>query len=265
MPVVVLDEQHAPVPGEDRPQFSRTPGPDRGSGRILSPVGDDGRARTRPERGVERVRQGPVVVDGNRDRAHAQCRDQIQQTAPARILDRDRVTRSEMGDQHSFDSVQRPRGGDHRPGRNTVRVEPGARQRGELRVDGRLRVHPRRACVRLGDHGEGVPQRGQQRGVGVTLPQVPHTRRGLHPHRPAGGARRPRPDPAASAPGRLDHAPLSQRAVGGRHRIGIHLQPTRQLPHGRQHLSGRQLTRTDRPLHTGGNLRCTPPTDPILS
>lgn len=106
MPVVVLDQQDPTVSGEDRPQFGRAPGTDRRSGRILRPVGDDDRPRTRPERRVEGVRQRAVVVDLDGDRAHAERRNEIQQATPAGILDRDRVTGPEVRDQHPFDRVQ---------------------------------------------------------------------------------------------------------------------------------------------------------------
>ena len=139
------------------------------------------------------VGQRPVVVDADGTGRSPSGRDQVEQAAPARVLDGDGVARLEVGGKHPLDGVEGARGDGERPVGHAVRVEsrpgragpaPGPRRRPRrARAPGR----PRSAAAAT------RPASGrQQRRVGVAVGDVPHAR----PGRPPGCAR------ARSWPGR---------------------------------------------------------------
>ena len=206
------------------------------------------------------VRQRPLVVHAHRGRAQPERRDQVEQAAPARVLDGDGVARLEVGREHALDGVERA-GGDGeraRPGTPSASKRR-AREARQLRVHGRLPVQDRLPVALLARPPRTPrPAGAAARGRGCRSP-----RPAPRPARPPGcssraGGRGLRPHPAAPAPGGLDDPPLAQGAVGGRDRVGIHPQLDRQLPHRRQQLTRLQLAGAHRALDARRNLRCAP-------
>ncbi|GAA1714090.1 hypothetical protein GCM10009680_64080 [Streptomyces yatensis] len=264
MPVVVLDQQHGRVGREHRSQLAGAGRAHHRAGRVLRPVGDHQRPRPLGQRLLHPLGQRSVVVDPDRDGAQPERRDQVEQTAPAGVLDRDRVTGTQMRGQHPLDRVERAGGDGDRPGRHPVRVEGGPGEFGDLGDDVRRAVQ--RGALRRAGRGrrERRAERGQQRGVGVAARQIARPG-GIDADPLAGRTGGARAHPAPPAPRRFDHAPFAQHAIGGRDRIGIHAQPLRQLPQGRQQLARWQLAGADRALHTGRDLGCASADDRIFS
>ncbi|OAR27289.1 hypothetical protein A8W25_03250 [Streptomyces sp. ERV7] len=170
-----------------------------------------------------------------------------------------------MRGEHPLDRVEGAGEDPDRALRHSVGVQRRAREPRQLRVHRVLPVQRGPFGVLAGGGRQRVAERRQQGGVGVAVGEVAHADGHVDALGVQGGAGRARTDPAAPAPPGLDDAPVPQQPVGGRDRIGIHSELGRQLPHRRQQLPRLQLPRAHRALHIGGDLRCAPPHDPILS
>ena len=174
MPVVVLDEQGLRVLGQHGTQGTRARGAHRGPGRVLRAVGDDQGPRPALQRRSHVVGQRPLLVDTDRNRPQPERRDQIEHTAPARILVGDGVTGPEVHGQHALDGVERARGDHDRPVRHSVRVQVRTCEARQLRLHGGLSVE-HRLPVRVGrGRREGVGERGQQGRIRIAVGQIPY-------------------------------------------------------------------------------------------
>ncbi len=262
--VVVLDEQGLRALPEHGTQGTRACGTHHGTGRVLRPVRDDQRPRPGRQRLPHVLDGRPLVVDAHGDHPQPERRHEVQQAAPPGILDGDGVTGLEVYGQEALDAVQRTGGDDNGPVRHTVGVEIRPCDARQLRLDGGVSVEHRGPVALLTGRRERRRQRGQQRRIGVAVRHVPHTGRHHHPDvlAPRGG--RVGAHPAAAPTVGLDDPALTQRAVGGGDGIGIHPEPLRQLPHGRQQLTGFQLPGAHRAFDARGNLCCAPASDRIL-
>ncbi len=265
MAVVVLDEQGPGVLAQHGPQGTRACRAHRRTRRVLRAVRDDQGAGPGREDPAHVLGQRPLVVDPDGDRAQAEGGHQVEEAAPARILDGDGVPGLEMGGEDPLHRVQRAGRHRHGPVRHSVGVQSGAGDAGQFRIDGRLPVQHRFAVALLRRRGEHRPQGGQQGRVRVAVGQVAHPLGHLDADELPPGGGRPRSHPAAPPPGRLDDAPFAQGAVGGGDGVRIHSELLRQLPHRRQRLPRFQFSRAHRALDARGNLRCAPSRDPILS
>ncbi|AOW85915.1 hypothetical protein BC342_04555 [Streptomyces olivaceus] len=263
--VVVLDEQGRGVVPQHRPQGTRAGGAQRRARRVLRPVRDDQGTGAGLQDPAHVAGERPLVVDADGDRAQAQRGDEVEEAAPARVLDGDGVAGLEVGRQYPFHGVQRSRRDGHGSVRHPVGVEFGPRDAREAGVHGRVPVEHGVPVALLGGGGEDRAQGGQQSRVGVAVGDVAHSLGHLHPDvlAPRGG--RFGAHAAAPAPGGLDDPALTQGAVGGGDGVRIDAEPLGQLPHGRERLPRLQLSRPHRALDARGNLRCAPPCDPILS
>ncbi len=247
--VVVLDEQRLRMAGEDGTKFAGALRADRRARRVLRTGGDHDRPRALPQRAVRLAGQRALVVEGDRDGAQAEGRDQVEQAAPAGVLHRHRVAGLQMRAEYALDGVERSGGdGDGAVG-HAVRVEGGAGQPLQLRVDAGGPVQRGRRDGARGGSGQRLAERRQQGGVGVARRDVPDALRRFHAYEVARRAGGPGADPAPAPPGRLDHSPVAQSAVGGRDRIGIDPQFGRQLPYRRQRFARGQLSGAHRPFH----------------
>src|SRR5690606_36062411 len=102
-------------------------------------------------------------------------------------------------------------------------------------------------------------------GVGVALGEVAHALRHLHPDEVAHGGGRFGPHPAPAPARGLDDPALPQGPVGRGDGVGVDPEPLRQLPEGRQRLTGAQRPFADPALDAGAILRLTSTCDPIFS
>ncbi|CAL9320306.1 hypothetical protein SUDANB182_06087 [Streptomyces sp. SudanB182_2057] len=228
--VVVLDEHGARVLAQHRAQGTRARGGHRGAGRVLRPVGDDQRAGPGLQCAAQVVRARSVVVHADRGRVQAERGDEVQEAAPAGVLDGDRVTGPEVGGEDAFDGVEGAGGHGQRARGDAVGVEFCAGEPGEVRVHGVVAVADGPPVALSGRRREGRGQAGQQGRVGVARGQVAPAGGHLDAQfLPAGGGRLGA-DPAAPAAGRLDHPAFAQDAIGGGDRVRVHPQPGRQLP-----------------------------------
>ncbi len=208
--------------GQHGTQGTRAGGAHHGARRVLRPPGDDEGPGPGGEGRADVLGQRPLVVDANRDRPQAEGGDEVEQAAPARVLDGDRVPGSQMGGEHPFDRVERSGGHDHGSVRHTVRVQFRAGDPGQFRLHRVLPVEHGGTVGPAGGRRERLTQGGQERGVGVAVGEVAHPFRDLDPDVLPGSGRRLRPDPAAAPPVGLDDPAFPQGAVGGRDGVRIH-------------------------------------------
>ncbi len=159
-PWLVLDEQRPLVCGEHLPQGTRAWGADGGAGGVLRAVGHDDRAGAVGEGALHLGGQRPLVVDSEGDRPQPHGRDEVEQTAPPRVLDGLGVAGPEMGGEHPLHGVEGSGGDGDGPGRHTLRLEGPAYMPFECGVDGAFSVEDRFLVAlcrgrreRLGDAG----------------------------------------------------------------------------------------------------------------
>ncbi len=221
VPVVVLDQQHPGVPGQDGLQRLGPAGGERRAGRVLRPAGDHHRPDALGQGRRERVRQRALVVqpDGHLPQPHRG--QQVEQAAPARVLDGHRVAGAQPGDEDALDGVERAGGDDDRAAGQAVGLEGGAGEREQGGVDGRVPVQDGFGAGGLGGGREGRGEVGQQCRVGVAAGEVPGVRRDGDADLVARGERGPGEDPAALAAGGLDHTAVAQQAVGRGDGVGV--------------------------------------------
>ncbi len=263
--VVVLDEEGGRVAGEHRPQLPGPVGPHDRPGRVLRPVGDDQRLGPGPQDALHLGGQRTVLVQRDGCGTQTERGHEVEQGAPSGVLHGDQVAGLEMGREHPLDRVERAGRHGHRPCGDPVRVQLRPGEAGEFGKHGLLPVPAGPACVLLRGGGQRLAEGRQQLGVRIALAEVADPRGRLDAQRATRRARRTGTHPAPPAARRLDDTALPEGPVGGGHRVRVDPQQHRQLPHGRQRVTGRQRTRADPALDTRGDLRCAPPTDPILS
>ncbi len=234
VPVVVLDQQHARVPGQHAAQLGRAGRGEGGAGRVLGAAGDDHRTGARRQRGGERAGQRTLVVQPDGDGFEPEGGQQVEHAAPARVLDGDPVTRAQLGDQDAFDGVERAGGDRERALGHAVGAVGLACQGEQAGVGGRLPVQDGAVVGGGRGDGHGRGQRGQQCGVGVAVGEVPGAGGDGQPDLVARGQRGAGADPAALAAGRLDHPAVAEQAVGSGDGVGVDAELLGELAQRRQ-------------------------------
>ncbi len=147
--------------GQHRAQLGGAGLGERGAGGVLGPYGDH-RCAGAPRQGCgQRGGQRALVVQPDGHGGHPEGGQQVEQAAPARVLDGDLVAGAQLGGEDALDGVQRAGADRECALGGAVRAEVGVRQREQPGIGGRVPVEHRVAVTGGGRDGQGGPERGQ--------------------------------------------------------------------------------------------------------
>ena len=256
--VVVLEHPRA----GRRQQVGQRPGPadaDAHAERVVGPGLEVDGDRPAGQCGLQRIRDGAMGVDGDRDDLRADGVEQVEHGREGRLLHEHDVAQPNGERGQAVERVHCAVDDGEAAGRERPALPQEGLQVGEHRV-GQVALGQRPP----GDPGQRGAEPGQQLRIGCAEREVEGERPRPRVHAPVAArapAARLGADVGAVAPSGLQHAGPTERLPGLVHRGRADAEGLRQGPHGGQPRAGSQLAGRHQPADRGGDRLGRDPVD----